>query len=43
MMQAEKADIFGTSKALALIAPTAELRPAAELRERLEKIRAAQD
>src|SRR5476649_546881 len=35
MMQVEKADIFGTPKALALIAPTAQLRSVSELRQRL--------
>jgi hypothetical protein len=38
MMQAEKADIFGTPKALALIVPTAQLRPVSELRQRLADI-----
>jgi hypothetical protein len=40
MMQAEKADIFGTPKAVALIAPSAAVRAVAELREQLAKIRA---
>jgi len=39
MMQAEKADIFGTPKAVALIAPSAAVRAVAELREQLAKIR----
>lgn len=37
-MQAEKADIFGTPKALASIAPTVEARQVFGLRRRLTNI-----
>lgn len=35
MMRAEKSDVFGTPDAIARIAPTAQIRPVSELRERL--------